>query len=288
MARMDPPSPPFIFDRALIARRRARYASRFDDHAFLFDRQMADFVERLGAIRKDYPRALIINESGRASAILRADSGVAARIGALVVCDLAPKLVRRAGGSGARPVICDPERLPFAPASFDLVLAPLALHGVNDLPGALTTIRHMLRPDGLFLGGMFCAPSLRPLRQALIAAESALSGGAGPRVAPFADLADLAQLMQRAGFRSPVTDEDRVNVSYDSLMNLLHDLRGMGEAAAMIHRTRRPLHVTVLAECERILMVNHATSSGNPGAGQKNAPRFVMPFHLATLTGWGP
>lgn len=281
MAVRENPSPPLLFDRVLIARHRARYAPGFDDHAFLFDRQMQDFVGRLVSIRKDYPRALIINESGRASGILWADPVVKARIGTLIVADLTPHLIARARASGVSTLLCDAEHLPFAAGSFDLVLAPFALHGVNDLLGVLTTIRHMLRPDGLFLGGLVCAPSLRPLRQALIAAESALLGGAGARVAPMADLADLAHLMQRAGFRSPVTDEDRVNVSYGALLTLLSDLRGMGEASAMIQRSRRPLYPRVLAECERILMAE-------PACGADDRPRFVMPFHLATLTGWGP
>lgn len=281
------PESPQIFDRALIARRRARAAAGFDAHAFLFDFQMQDFVDRLATIRKDYPRALLINESGRGAAVLRATPAVAARIGSLIVTDLAPGFVQKARESGARGLVCDAERLPFAVASFDLVLAPFALHAVNDLPGVLGTIREMLRPDGLFLGGMICAPSLRPLRQALIAAESALASGAGARIAPMADLADLSYLMQRAGFRSPVADEDRLDVAYPSLMRLIADLRGMGEAAAMIQRTRRPLHPRVLAACEEILLAGAPAQSADTPGGSASPRRFVMPFHFAALTGWG-
>ena len=49
-----------------------------------------------------------------------------------------------------RGLVCDEERLPFAEASFDLVVALWGLHHVNDLPGALIQIRQILKPDGFF------------------------------------------------------------------------------------------------------------------------------------------
>ena len=52
------------------------------------------------------------------------------------------------------PLRPDEEALPFADESFDLIVAPLTLQFVNDLPGALVQIRRCLKPDGLFIGGM--------------------------------------------------------------------------------------------------------------------------------------
>ena len=42
----------------------------------------------------------------------------------------------------------DEEWLPFAAESFDLVVASLSLHWVNDLPGALIQLRRALKPTG--------------------------------------------------------------------------------------------------------------------------------------------
>ena len=39
----------------------------------------------------------------------------------------------------------DEEYLPFAPATFDLVLSNLCLHWVNDLPGTLDQVRRILK-----------------------------------------------------------------------------------------------------------------------------------------------
>ncbi|MCR6659909.1 MAG: hypothetical protein NVV72_11380 [Asticcacaulis sp.] len=48
--------------------------------------------------------------------------------------------------------------------------------------------------------------TLAELRESLLAAEAELSGGASPRVAPFADVRDAGALLQRAGFALPVAD----------------------------------------------------------------------------------
>ena len=87
-------------------------------------------------------------------------------------------------------------------------MSGLALHRVNDLPGALIQIRRALRPDGLFIAAALGSRSLQELREALIEAEAELHGGASPRVAPFADVREYGALLQRAGFALPVTDAE--------------------------------------------------------------------------------
>src|SRR5699024_6857536 len=69
----------------------------------------------------------------------------------LVSCDLSPAMVARARGNGRPVLAADEEALPFAPATFDLVVSVLDLHWVNDLPGCLLQLRQAMRPDGLLL-----------------------------------------------------------------------------------------------------------------------------------------
>src|SRR6202023_1114359 len=88
----------------------------------------------------------------------------------------------------------EPEFLPFAPSSFDVVLSVLLLHWTNDLPGALLQLRRALRPDGLLLVSLLGGDTLSELRECLMAAELAEEGGVSPRISPFAELRDLGGL----------------------------------------------------------------------------------------------
>ncbi|MCA3755303.1 MAG: SAM-dependent methyltransferase, partial [Phenylobacterium sp.] len=154
----------------------------------------------------------------------------------------------------------------------------LSLHWANDVIGALVQARLALKPDGLFIGALFGGATLTELRQALTAAELELTGGAGPRVSPFADPSDAAGLLQRAGFALPVADVDRVTVRYDHPLKLMADLRRMGETSVLAERHPRPLTRRVLTRAFEIYARDFADPDG----------RLPATFEILTLTGWSP
>ncbi len=221
---------PAVFDRIAVRHHRERAARTVGAVADVL-RDAADrLLDRLDDTTTRFTRALDIGGRGVVAPLL------AAR-GIQVVCaDLSPAMAVLGGGSA---VVADEEFLPFGPASFDLVVASLSLHWVNDLPGALLQLRQSLRPGGLLLASMPALGTLGELRRALTEAEAALTGGAAPRVSPFADLRDCAALLQRAGFSLPVADVEELQLRYAEPLSLLRDLRAAGETNALRERDRR-------------------------------------------------
>ncbi|MFN9032426.1 MAG: methyltransferase domain-containing protein [Alphaproteobacteria bacterium] len=268
-------SPPRIFDRDLLRRRLDRAAPGYAGADFLKRRAAGDIVMRLEAIMRDFPRAVDLGARNGAFAQALADSDAAPRVGLLVEADLSGRML--SGRSGMR-VQADEERLPFAAASLDLIVSSLSLHWANDVIGALVQARLALKPDGLCIGALFGGATLTELRQALTAAELELTGGAGPRVSPFADPSDAAGLLQRAGFALPVADVDRVTVRYDHPLKLMADLRRMGETSVLAERHPRPLTRRVLARAFEIYARDFADPDG----------RLPATFEILTLTGWSP
>ncbi|TQS31481.1 hypothetical protein Golomagni_08235, partial [Golovinomyces magnicellulatus] len=53
-----------------------------------------------------------------------------------------------------RQVVEDDETIPYESNSFDMVMSSLSLHWVNDLPGILSQINNVLKPDSPFIGAM--------------------------------------------------------------------------------------------------------------------------------------
>ena len=265
-----PPRPenvPKTFEPRLVRLRKQRAAKGFADAAFLHVRVAADLADRLEAIPRRFERTLALGGGGLFSAELRSRPELAARIGRVVEADIA-------GGD----VEIDFEQLPFAEASFDLIVSPLALHWVNDLPGALIQIRRALKPDGLMLASLFGGETLNELRLSLLEAESEITGGAAMRVAPFADLQDVAGLLQRAGFALPAADRDVVTVRYAEPMQLLADLRAMGETAALAERSPRNLSRRILARALEIYRQKFSDPDD----------RVRATFEVLTATGWAP
>ncbi|TKD50377.1 class I SAM-dependent methyltransferase [Sphingomonas baiyangensis] len=248
---------PFV--RARRRLRRDRAAPDFAGHGFLRDAMLDGIEDRLASVTRRFEAMLdlgchdAIFAPGGTNRVLRADAGFA--------------FARAAGG-----IQCDEDRLPFADASFDCVVSAGVLDQVNDVPGALTLIRRILRPDGLFLGAFVGAGSLPVLRAVLLEAEA---DRAAPRIHPQIDVRAAGDLMQRAGFALPVADVETLTVRYRSLGTLLDDLRGMATTSLLAGAP--PLSRATLARAADAFAAR-ADADG----------RTAETFRLVFLTGWAP
>jgi SAM-dependent methyltransferase len=268
-------APPLIFDRALVAARldRAwRQAAARPGADFLLRRAADELAERLKLVKRDFAFAVDAGAPGPHAATV-----LAARPGGRATVRLAPTAAS-AGAGDFTVLVADAERLPLAEASADLIVSLLALHHINDLPGALIQIRRALKPDGLLIAALAGGETLSELRQSLTIAESEVAGGVSPRVAPFADARALGGLMQRAGFALPVVDVDTVVARYADLLALMRDVRAFGAANALVERSRKPLSRATLARTAEVYAERFADRDG----------RLRATFETIWLTGWAP
>jgi len=260
------PGPPEIFDGRRRAAKLARGEKAFASADFLHIRAAENAVNSLEAILREFPDAVDLSTRTGPFARLLDGSAAAERVGpVLIVGDEADR-----AAPGVAP-------LPLEPRSQDLVVSLMSLHWANDLPGALAQIRRALRPDGLFLGTLLGAGTLKELRAALTQAELEVRGGAQARVSPFADGFDGAALLQRAGFALPVSDVDRLTVRYPDLYALVRDLRAMGETNALAGPIR-PMTRGLLARTAEVYAERYAGPDG----------RIPATFEIIHLAGWAP
>jgi SAM-dependent methyltransferase len=222
-------------------------------------------LDRLDDTTRRFATALDVGGRGVVGPMLRG-RGIS-----VVSCDLSPQMAAFEAGPV---VVADEEFLPFAAASFDLVVASLSLHWVNDLPGVLIQMRKALRPEGLLLASLPAFGTLETFRAALANTEAALTGGASPRVSPFIGLQDGAALLLRAGFALPVADSDDLEVAYLDRLGLVADLRAGGESNAIMLRSRHP-------PPRGLFRLSLASMPERDG-------RMTETLRLAILTGWAP
>ncbi len=257
---------PRIFDAVRRQARLTRSANRFDQADFLHARAAQNAAESLEAIVRDFPVAVDLSaHPGVFDRAVRA-SDAAGRVGPV----LTPLSLIQKAAPGA-------DALPLDGESNDLIVSLLTLHWANDLPGALAQIRRALRPDGLFIGTLFGAGTLKELRGVLTEAELAERGGAQARISPFADGYDGAALLQRAGFALPVSDVDRFTVRYSDLFALIRDLRAMGETN-VLQGAVRPLNRRIVARAAALYAERHGLEDG----------RIPATFEIIHLAGWKP
>lgn len=264
---------PTLFDRQLIAARRARAIEAAEPGLdFLVDHVAEEIALRLATVVRRFETALVIGGPTEAIARTVRDSGKVDRV---IRADVfAPGV----GSDPAVDLVLDDERLPIGDNTVDLVVSGLALQWVNDLPGAMVQVRRALRPDGLFLASFVGADSLTELRQSFLAAESEIATGASPRVAPFVDVRDLGGLLQRTGFSLPVTDQDRLTLRYASPFHLMRELARMGAANPLVERRKPLMGKDLLARAAMHYQDRFADPDG----------RIRATVTLVSMSGWKP
>jgi NADH dehydrogenase [ubiquinone] 1 alpha subcomplex assembly factor 5 len=218
----------FSKKRRQLNRARARRAP--SDSHWLLDRMADELVDRLSGMKLEVQHVLVVGHGIRA---LRNALPNTAR---MTCRDLVPDL-------GVDDVGDEDQPLGQA-GSYDLVLACGTLDTLDDLPGALILIRRALRPGGLFLGAMLGAGSLSGFKALVRTTETEMSDHAALRFHPQIDVRSAGDLLFRAGFSTPVADQEDVRVTYTAFKTLIGDLRGTGANNALrdVHPMSRAVY----------------------------------------------
>ncbi|QQR39422.1 methyltransferase domain-containing protein [Devosia rhizoryzae] len=248
-------APPRLFDPAQIFRNLSR---RQGSANFVRDLVVEDLQDRLGAHKRDFSRAILIGPDAATlpDTLFTANGPVAAQ--------------RVEAFTGDFP------ELP--PGEHDLIVSLLHLQAVDDVPGHLARLRRVLKPDGLLLAAFLGGETLSELREAFLAADLDVSGGASARVAPMTQVRDAGALLQRAGFAIPVADVETHRVRYSSPFALMTELKALGAANPLADRPRRFATRRLLATAAQAYASRDADPDG----------RIRATLEIIWLAGWVP
>ncbi|MBY6044945.1 methyltransferase domain-containing protein [Phaeobacter italicus] len=238
---------PQLFDRRALAAQRARLTP---DSLFLHEIARDEIEDRLSLVNRSFTRPAVVAPFAE------------------VWDNCLPNAKH----------VPDTDVLDLEVGAHDLVVHAMCLHWANDPVGQLIQCHRALSEDGLLLVLMFGGQTLHELRSALATAETRISGGLSPRIAPMGEVRDLGALLQRAGFALPVADVVPLTAKYRDLPHLMRELRGMGETNAMTQRRRTLAPRRLFQEAETIYRDTFVDPDG----------RLPATFELICLTGWSP
>lgn len=221
-----------IFDRDLLLKKRSR--AILDKADFLIKRSFDDILEKLNDMSRDFPS--ILNLDCRSP---YGSKKLASRKGTKILIEGDLSINSAKLPNNHLKFVTDQENLALGDNQFDLIISILNLHSINDLPGYLIQLRNTLKPNGVLMASMFGEINLPELSRTLIKTELECLGGLSPRTLPMVELKQMGMLLQRAGFNTPVIDKDHIEVHYSHPLELLQDLRNMGETNIMLNRSKK-------------------------------------------------
>ena len=229
----------YTLDKRLLRRSFDRAAATYDAAAVLQREVCERALERLDLVKLD-PGVVVDAGSG---------TGFGARALArryprakVVELDLAHAMLKRSRarlpfwrrwpGLGRELHLCaDFEHMPIRTGTAGLLWSNLAFQWANDLPGVLAECKRVLQPEGLLMFTTFGPDTLKELRQAFEAEP-------GVHVNRFQDLHDVGDMLVHEGFSNPVMDMEVLTLTYESVEQLMHELKALGAHNITAGRSR--------------------------------------------------
>lgn len=116
----------------------------------------------------------------------------------------------------------DVEALPLLDNSFDLIFSNFMLQWCESVDAAFKEFQRVLKPGGLLLFTTLGPDTLLELKKSWLAVEEK------PRVNQFLDMHDVGDALVRSGFSDPVMDMSMYQLTYQTVKDLLWDLKHLG------------------------------------------------------------
>ena len=119
-------------------------------------------------------------------------------------------------------VCADACQLPFSSNSVDFVISNLMMQWCPDLETLFNECFRVLKPQGLILFTTFGPETLTELKRSWAVVDNE------PHVNEFIDMHDIGDQMVQSGFQSPIMEMEKLTLTYEKVLDLMHDLKGIG------------------------------------------------------------
>jgi malonyl-CoA O-methyltransferase len=229
----------YVTEKRHVRRAFDRAARSYDSSAVLQREVGERMLSRLEYVRID-PE--IILDAGSGTGKGRQDLGgiyphagiVELDLSLAMLCQARPDIPwwKRPFSNMPQQVCGDIEHLPIKSSSVSMVWSNLALQWCNDLDGALSEIRRILKPQGLFMFSTFGPDTLKEVRQAFSGTD------AHAHVNRFIDMHDIGDALIQSGFATPVMDMECITLTYADVRAVMQDLKSIGAHNVMQGRPR--------------------------------------------------
>ena len=174
----------------------------------------------LGVLQNNYPKAHVLGLDGSHLLLSRVLKERAAADSSLQRL-MSKWLFSKGTSSNSQMVTGNFGATPFADQSMDLVWSNLALHWHPEPDQVFKEWRRLLRTNGLLMFSSFGPDSLKEIR-------TAFDGSLTPHTLPFVDMHDFGDMLVNAGFSTPVMDMEVITLTYETVDQLLTEVRALG------------------------------------------------------------
>jgi biotin biosynthesis protein BioC len=192
-------------------------SSRYDEHAFLQKEIAARLDTKLDVIAGN---SKVVVDLGAGTGLLSQNLIKRFPNSQLICLDFAQAALIH--NPSSHKICADAYHLPLADNSVDMVISSLMMQWCPDLKQLFSEIHRVLKNDGLILFSTFGPDTLKELKKSWSVVDSET------HVNTFTDMHDIGDQILGAGFQSPVMEMEKLTLTYQTVIDLLRDLKAIG------------------------------------------------------------
>ena len=192
-------------------------SSHYDEHAFLQKEIAARLDAKLDVISG---KSNVILDLGSGTGLLGKQLSKRFPDSQLICLDFAQASLKH--NPSNHKICADAYQLPLADNSVDIVVSSLMMQWCPDLKQLFSEIHRVLKNNGLILFSTFGPDTLKELKKSWSVVDN------DTHVNTFTDMHDIGDQMLGAGFQSPVMEMETLTLTYQTVTDLLRDLKAIG------------------------------------------------------------
>jgi len=192
-------------------------SSNYDDHAFLQKEVATRLDKKLDIISSN---SAVILDLGAGTGLLSQQLSKRFTESTIIALDFAQNSLKN--NSANHKICADASHLPLANNSVDMVISSLMMQWCPDLNQLFSEIHRVLKNDGLILFSTFGPDTLKELKKSWSVVDDET------HVNTFTDMHDIGDQMLQNGFQSPVMEMEHLTLTYQTVTDLLRDLKAIG------------------------------------------------------------
>ena len=192
-------------------------SNNYDDYAFLQKEIASRLDARLEIITSN---SAVILDLGSGTGLLSQNLQKRFPESQLVCLDFAQNSLKN---NQAEYKICaNANHLPLANNSIDIIISSLMMQWCPDLNQLFSEAHRVLKNDGLILFSTFGPDTLKELKKSWSVVDNET------HVNNFIDMHDIGDQLLQNGFQSPVMEMETLTLTYQTVTDLLKELKGIG------------------------------------------------------------
>jgi len=192
-------------------------SNNYDDHAFLQKEIASRLDEKLNVISANSDAIL---DLGAGTGLLSNHLLKRFPDSKIIALDFAQNSLKN--NQATNKICANANHLPLANNSVDIVMSSLMMQWCPDLSQLFSEIHRVLKNDGLFLFSTFGPDTLKELKKSWSVVDDEA------HVNKFTDMHDIGDQLLANGFLSPVMEMEKITLTYQTVTDLLSDLKAIG------------------------------------------------------------